>query len=50
MINKKTAYNKLVEKRKQYKFPEGLINPSEVSNGIYDTDTQIGPGPNGRAT
>ena len=43
MINKEAEYTKLVNKRKSYKFPEGLVNPSKVLNGIYDEDNQIGP-------
>lgn len=43
MINKISAYKKLVAKRKAYKFPEGLLNPSEVLNGIYDIEEHIGP-------
>ena len=43
MLNKKRAYIKLVETRKHYKFPEGLVNPSDVLNGIYDRDIHIGP-------
>jgi hypothetical protein len=43
MINKEATYTKLVNKRKNYKFPEGLVNPSEVLNGIYDENNQIGP-------
>jgi len=43
MIKKERAYKKLVDMRKGYKFPEGLVNPSEVLNGIYDEDNQIGP-------
>ena len=43
MINKEIAYTKLVDKRKSYIFPEGLLNPSKVLNGIYDEDNQIGP-------
>lgn len=40
---KEENYKRLVEKRKNYKFPEGLKNPSEVENGIYDKETHIGP-------
>jgi len=43
MINKISAYKKIVSKRKAYKFPEGLVNPSEVLNGIYDIEDHIGP-------
>jgi len=44
MINgKKEAYNELVNKRKNYVFPDGLHNPSEIEGGIYDKETQIGP-------
>jgi uncharacterized protein YfaA (DUF2138 family) len=32
----------LVDKQKSYIFPEGLANPSEVLNRIYDEDNQIG--------
>jgi len=42
-MEKETAYKKLVEKRKNYKFPEGLVNPSKVDNGLYDQKTHIGP-------
>jgi DNA polymerase len=32
----------LVEKRKKYCF-KGLLNPSQIDNGIYDKDTALGP-------
>ena len=43
MTQKVLEYGKLVSKRKKYKFPPGLINPSEVLNGVYDEEIQIGP-------
>jgi DNA polymerase len=43
MINKEEEYRMLVEKRKNSIFPEGLKNPSEIENGIYDKEDQIGP-------
>ena len=36
MLEKISAYKKNIAKIKVYKFPEGLINPSEVLDGIYD--------------
>jgi uracil-DNA glycosylase len=41
--SKKIAYKDLVEKRKNFKYPEGLMNPSEVEGGIYDREDQMGP-------
>lgn len=41
-MNKKTKYEQLVEKRKQFQFSDGLLNPSQIENGIYDRN-HIGP-------
>jgi hypothetical protein len=43
MKTKEELYKNLVDKRKKFKFPEGLKNPSEIENGIYDKEDQIGP-------
>ena len=37
-MNKKDAYQALVEKRKSFKFHHGLLNPSEIESGRYDSD------------
>lgn len=43
MKTKEEFYHRLVEKRKNYVFPEGLKNPSEIEDGIYDKADHIGP-------
>jgi len=43
MNSKEKAYERLVKKRKKFIFPQGLKNPSEIKDGIYDKETQIGP-------
>jgi len=40
---KKEQYRRLVKKRKAHPFSEGLLNPSEIENGKYDKDDQLGP-------
>ena len=40
---KEKAYEALVLKRKNYKFPPGLVNPAEVEEGIFDREINIGP-------
>ena len=42
-MNKKEEYAKLVKKRKEYKFTEGLINPSQIEEGKYDKEEHLGP-------
>jgi uracil-DNA glycosylase len=43
MKTKEELYKYLVDKRKKFKFPEGLKNPSEIESGIYDKEDHIGP-------
>ncbi|WP_048187981.1 hypothetical protein [Methanobacterium paludis] len=43
MKTKEELYTDLVDKRKKFKFPEGLKNPSEIESGIYDKEDHIGP-------
>ena len=43
MSNKKEMYLRLTEERKEHQFPEGLTNPSEIENGIFDKSSHIGP-------
>ena len=42
-MNKKADYAKLVLKRREFKFSSGLLNPSQIENGIYDQNDHIGP-------
>lgn len=42
MHSKQKSYLDLVEKRKNHTYPEGLINPSQVEEGRYDT-SDLGP-------
>ena len=39
---KTKLYQEIVNERKNHKFPPGLINPSKIEKGIYDTGTHIG--------
>lgn len=43
MSSKEKAYMELVRKRKNYKFPSGLVNPSDVEGGVFDREINIGP-------
>lgn len=40
-MNKHILYNQLVQKRKAFRFFDGLLNPSEIEGGKYDCE-QIG--------
>jgi len=42
MQDKYIDYMQLVEKRKKYAFHEGLLNPSRIENGKYDSGMHIG--------
>ncbi|MBP1627551.1 MAG: hypothetical protein H6Q00_2026 [Holophagaceae bacterium] len=37
-MNRDAAYQELVRRRKVHQFPEGLLNPSQICGGRYDTD------------
>ncbi|MFA6101393.1 MAG: uracil-DNA glycosylase family protein [Victivallaceae bacterium] len=37
-MTKQEQYLELVQDRKKYKFPKGLLNPSEILGGEYDCD------------
>lgn len=41
-MNKLARYGRLVQRRKKFRFSDGLINPSQIKNGIYDQD-HLGP-------
>jgi DNA polymerase len=43
MVSKQLQYNTLVFKRKSFTFSEGLLNPSQIENGKYDSIEHIGP-------
>jgi len=43
MLSKQSQYDKLVSKRKEFTFCEGLVNPSKIENGKYDSANHIGP-------
>lgn len=42
-MNKREQYLNLVKKRKKHVFSEGLLNPSVIEDGKYDTADHIGP-------
>jgi len=42
-MNKREQYLSLVKKRKMHVFSKGLINPSAIENGKYDTANHVGP-------
>ena len=42
-MNRAEKYNQLVAKRKKFEFAQGLLNPSQIENGKYDTGKHIGP-------
>lgn len=37
-MNRDAAYQELVRRRKAHQFPDGLLNPSRICDGRYDTD------------
>jgi DNA polymerase len=41
-MDKTAAYSQLVDKRKQFEFSFGLLNPTHIRGGIYDCD-HLGP-------
>jgi len=43
MSSRQSQYNKLVSKRKSFTFSEGLVNPSQIENGKYDSIEHVGP-------
>ena len=43
MSKKQDRYADLVKKRKAFSFSEGLLNPSQIESGKYDSPEHIGP-------
>jgi len=41
-MSKVVKYTQLVQQRKQFKFSDGLLNPVQIENGIYD-QAHLGP-------
>jgi len=41
-MDRQESYLALVERRRRHRFPEGLLNPSEIEGGRFDSD-HLGP-------